>query len=438
MSRKTASTVIVSLLILFIVPAFAFASGVSLNLNTDYARAGTSVTASGQAISNTWVSIKVVDEEGAIILFDAVKASDSGTYNCTFVVPSVFVGTVLDVIAGYGNNTASQTLSINKRSGGSGSGGGSSVSKVVSSTNGKASVSPGHGGNISLGSDAAVEIPAGALKGSSIVEVKVKKLTSSPAVPAGSRLASDVFDFSVGSQKKYDFAKSVTIKLNFDQSLLKANEIPEICYYDDSMSKWISIGGTVSGSTISVQVEHFSKFAVLAAPVKFSDIEGNWAAADINKMYASGIIGGYPDGTFRPDNEISRAEFVAILVKAFHLEGQSNSVFPDTAEHWAKDYISIAAASNIVKGYSDTSFGPDDAITREQMAVMVVNAAELNSVTDAESFTDQKEISSWAKDAIDTTSSKGIITGYPDKSFKPRGNAKRAEAVTVIARALEI
>jgi hypothetical protein len=151
---------------------------------------------------------------------------------------------------------------------------------------------------------------------------------------------------------------------------------------------------------------------------------------------ALGAIGGYPDGTFKPDNNITRAEFVTILVKAFALEAKTGHVFADTSQHWAKDSISTAASYGIVNGYNENTFGPDDTITREQMAVMIMKAAQLTPATAELTFVDSQSISSWAQQAMATVVQNGIISGYPDNSVRPQGKATRAEAVTVIVRAL--
>ena len=170
--------------------------------------------------------------------------------------------------------------------------------------------------------------------------------------------------------------------------------------------------------------------------INLSDIKGHWAEVDINKLVASGAVEGYPDGSFKPNINITRAEFVTILVKAFNLEAKTGKVFNDTSDNWAKDYISTANAYGIVSGYSETTFGPNDFITREQMAVMIVKSAKLTEESGDTSFADNESISYWAKGAVTAAKNSGIINGYPDNTFKPGNNATRAEAATVIVRAL--
>ena len=170
--------------------------------------------------------------------------------------------------------------------------------------------------------------------------------------------------------------------------------------------------------------------------VTLTDITSHWAGKNIEKLVAMGAVSGYPDGTFKPDNTITRAEFATMLVKAFKLAPKQGKVFADLANHWAKDFISTAAAYEIVNGYDDTHFGPDNKITREQMSMMIVKAAKLSPVSGELTFTDNGEISAWAYDLIVTAVKDQIIKGYPDNTFRPGSNATRAEAITVIVNAL--
>ena len=167
-----------------------------------------------------------------------------------------------------------------------------------------------------------------------------------------------------------------------------------------------------------------------------TDINGHWAQNNIIKLVNRGAISGYIDGTFRPDHIITRAEYVTVLLKAFQMEGEGERVFADTKSHWAKGYIAAAVAKGIDDGYDSTTFGPDDVITREQMAVMVARAANLVAPGNKIPFADGDKISPGAVDRVAAAVEKGIIRGYPDNTFRPQGSASRAEAVTIITRAL--
>ena len=225
-----------------------------------------------------------------------------------------------------------------------------------------------------------------------------------------------------------------------------------LCWLDEEEGKWVPLDNIkvdLKTGEVSGDILHFTKFAVIATEkyheeeeeqtkeINLSDVTDHWAEDYIWVLTENGIIEGYPDQTFKPDNKITRAEFVTILVRAFELESDTCKVFNDTANHWAKDFVAIAAANGVVGGYSDTIFGPDDNITREQMAVMIFNAAKLLKTEELTAFEDSDEIAEWAQLAVASASAHGIITGYPDNTFQPQGEATRAEASTVIVRALE-
>lgn len=184
-----------------------------------------------------------------------------------------------------------------------------------------------------------------------------------------------------------------------------------------------------------ITITFFSLNTANAKSVMMKDIQGHWAEPTIQKMADAGIVSGNPDGTFNPEGKITRAEFATLLVKAYKLSG-SGKVFTDTTSHWAKDYIAIASANGIVNGYSDSIFGPNDPITREQMAVMIVKTAQLEPSSTPLSFTDSARVSAWASTAVATAFANKIIKGLPDGRFAPQDNATRAQAAVVINASL--
>jgi len=172
------------------------------------------------------------------------------------------------------------------------------------------------------------------------------------------------------------------------------------------------------------------------AETELKDINNHWAKASIEELVSTQAISGYQDGTFKPNNNITRAEFATILVKAFNLSPEQGAVFADTLNHWAKDSIATAAGHGILTGYSADKFGPNDPITREQMAVMIVKAAKLANQEAGKTFADSSTVSSWAAEAVNIVVGENIMGGYEDNTFKPQNKATRAEAAAVIVKAL--
>jgi hypothetical protein len=372
------------------------------------------------------------------------------TVNSTGLVKAVAPGSAT-VTATTTDGGFTATCSVTVRSAGGGGGGPLTPSDVISDT-GSATVNPSAGGTVSLGGEASIGIPPGALNGTNEVNVTIQKLNSPPASPSGFMFLGSVYEFSVGGSASYDFNKPVTLTFAFDPADLAPGQTPSVHYYDQGKGQWVNLGGTVSGNTITVTIDHFTRFAVLAGeagkaappPVPsqaFSDVPAShWANDAITSLAGQGYISGYPDGSFRPGATITRAEFVAILVKAFKLPAYSPATpgFSDVSPaDWHYSSVESAVYAGIIKGYG-SAFGPDDPVTREQMAVMITKVAGLSPAAGGieTKFADSGNISGWAVEAVAAVALEGIVKGYPDNTFRPQGRATRAEAVTVVINAL--
>ena len=169
----------------------------------------------------------------------------------------------------------------------------------------------------------------------------------------------------------------------------------------------------------------------------FSDIEGHWAGTSLRNWLEAGLAGGYPDGTFRPNNPVTRAEFVTFLNQAFALSGASGETrftdVPVTA--WFYNAVSAATEAGIVTGYPDGTFKPQNPITRQEAAVLLTRLLEPGE-GDPPSFTDGDQIAYWAANAVSLVAAAGIVGGYPDGSFRPGSPITRAETVIVLDRGL--
>lgn len=172
-----------------------------------------------------------------------------------------------------------------------------------------------------------------------------------------------------------------------------------------------------------------------AAAVK--DINGHWAQSTIQSWIDSGRISGYPDGTFKPDNKVTRAEMVKLVNNAFGFTSGSSATFSDVkSDYWAYAEIQKGVGNGYISGNSDGTFQPDKPLTREQAAVMLAKVDNLKISSSETAFTDDASISSWAKPYVRAASLAEVMNGYPDNSFGPGKPLSRAEAVVAINKAL--
>ena len=194
--------------------------------------------------------------------------------------------------------------------------------------------------------------------------------------------------------------------------------------------------GTMSGTMLSIGTAIESANEGRAV---FSDLSGfEWAKDAIEKLTEYKIISGYDDATFRPGNNVTRAEFVKMIVNAFYASDLSNngSVFYDVADDdWHRVYIMTAYENKIVSGVGNDMFAPSANITRQDMSVMLYNAARaFNLIEEAqkEEFADDGEIADYAQEAVYTLRGMDIIDGRDNNVFAPKAFATRAEAAKLI------
>lgn len=171
----------------------------------------------------------------------------------------------------------------------------------------------------------------------------------------------------------------------------------------------------------------------------FTDIAGyDWASEAIEYLAGIGVINGKGDGRFAPQDNVTREEFVKMLVSALGLQDNGNDNEMDFSdvdgESWYAQYIKTAYDCGIINGISDTEFGIGSYISRQDMAVLIARAENISTDndTDVTGFTDADQISYYAKGSVKYLKDNGIITGYDDGSFKPMANITRAEAAKVL------
>ncbi|MCU6791156.1 S-layer homology domain-containing protein [Paenibacillus sp. WQ 127069] len=178
-----------------------------------------------------------------------------------------------------------------------------------------------------------------------------------------------------------------------------------------------------------------------ALAASFSDTGNHWANSSIEQMAASKRITGYPDGTFKPDRQVSRAEFVNMANQTFGLSGTAaNTNFNDVkSADWFYPQVSAAQSAGYIQGYPDGTFKPNQSISREEAAAVLARLLKLDTSTSSTlTVKDAEVIDSWAKASVSALLSKQIFNGYEDGSFKPFAPISRAEAATAFQRSWEL
>ncbi len=159
----------------------------------------------------------------------------------------------------------------------------------------------------------------------------------------------------------------------------------------------------------------------------------HWAYGYIMELYNEGIISGETPTLFVPDDNITRAEFTKIAVLLFGLTPEGASSFADVAsDDWSAPYIAAAQSAGIINGTSETTFGPDEYITREQIAAIVGRYYNMSSETPL-NYADAADIEPYALPFVSALTQAGILTG-DNGYFMPKSPATRAEAAAIMAR----
>lgn len=168
----------------------------------------------------------------------------------------------------------------------------------------------------------------------------------------------------------------------------------------------------------------------------FPDLRGHWAEEAVIFLRQKGIISGYPDGTFHPDEQVSRAAFAVMLARAKNLASdQAGAKFIDVSPgYWASGEIGAAQAAGFLNGYPNGMFYPERKVTRAEMSVVINKAFAPRPSDRPVAFKDLKN--HWAQKDIENLAAAGVLGGYPDGTFRPDKTVSRAEAAAVFAKVL--
>lgn len=255
--------------------------------------------------------------------------------------------------------------------------------------------------------------------------------------------------------KHLDAAAAVYKALK-DEEILDYKLIPETLAeiyddYTDSKSSGGSGGGggggvSISGGSTKVNASVGNSTSQNSGDVKsenpasvgFRDMgSATWATEAVDALVKLGAINGKSEGVFAPQDSITRAEFVKIIVSAFSLtQGEKSVAFSDVSDgDWYAKAVQIASSLGLVSGISENEFGAGLGITREDMAVIAARVSELKGIENDSSgvrFNDAAQISEYAQEAVSMLSSSGIISGMGDNMFMPKEKVTRAQAAKII------
>ncbi|WP_410770336.1 S-layer homology domain-containing protein [Fontibacillus sp. BL9] len=190
-------------------------------------------------------------------------------------------------------------------------------------------------------------------------------------------------------------------------------------------------------------------YLLISHQAQFNDVANHWANEAIHRLGSKLILKGNDIGGFGPNEAVTRAEFTAILVRALGLEpSHSYPEFSDMKPgSWYNNDISTAVAYRLIGGFEDGTFRPDDQITREQAMVIVAEAMKLTGLDSRLSepavaeqtlirFRDADETAPWARSGIAASVSAGIVSGRNEEKLVPKANVSRAEVALIIERLL--
>lgn len=196
-------------------------------------------------------------------------------------------------------------------------------------------------------------------------------------------------------------------------------------------------------------------FILVQNLVSFKDVKGHWAQQSINELGSRMILQGINGELFHPDRAITRAEFATVLVRGLGLEQREDqgqfARFSDVIDaKWYNNAVQVAVQFGLIQGFEDGTFRPDQVITREQAIVMLTRAMKLTSVGKAtdvsnqeisdslQGFRDSDSVSDWAKAEMAFAIKQGLITGKSDGKLASNVQITRAEVAEVMIRALKL
>ncbi|MBX6350728.1 MAG: S-layer homology domain-containing protein [Clostridia bacterium] len=311
-----------------------------------------------------------------------------------------------------------------------------------------------------------ITVPAGAAAPGSTVVVTVLGPGEAPPADADLILVGGrVYEVRVlgpDGQPLTRFDPPLVLSYPFDPAVLPPGAGPDdlaIFYWDRLRAIWVPLPSQVEDGRVTAEAPHLTPLALMAAPDLYrpTDLAGEGAdvAAEVLRLARLGIVSGYPDGTFRPAELVSRAEAVRMLALALGLPAPAAGGLPfsDAVPAWAQDQVAAALAAGLVTGYPDGSFRAGGWVTREELAVLLERAREIAQAAGwtggsaagapggaggAETVpSDIGEVAPWAVPAVTAALGDGLLALDAEGRFQPRAPVTRAELALALGRLLD-
>lgn len=234
------------------------------------------------------------------------------------------------------------------------------------------------------------------------------------------------------------FDASITVKVNVKG--LGNKDMLAVYFFNEEDNSLEFVTGKIEGNYAILVLDHFSKYSILESTKTFIDITNHWSKLYVESMAAKNVVNGYTDETFKPDNNITRGEFSKLVVNALEEDiVKYNGEFTDVkASDWSADYIATMKDLGLIKGYEDGTFKPNAKITRTEMAMILAEMVD-EQVTEEELTNILAEVTD--NNAIPNWARKSVAIVLKSKvmigndgKFLPANNATRAESVTTMYR----
>ena len=304
-------------------------------------------------------------------------------------------------------------------------------------------------GSITLDGTALESMAKQAAAGSDAT-ISIKKVDTSTLTEKQKSLVGDapVYGASVISSGKNitDYGSGViTISIPYVMPSNDQDKTVHV-YYLNSKGKLILMSGSYDSSTgmMAFTTTHLSMYMLKAEKPwnnPFTDVSAkDWFSSSVEHVSLTGLFSGTGQTTFSPNVSMTRAMLVTAL---WRMEGEPSAAsagFADVADgKWYTDAVNWAAENGIVSGYDATSFGPNDSVTRQQLAAILYRFAkadgyDVSKTTSLSAYTDKDSIANWAQTELTWANAAGLITGRTTATLLPDGSATRAEVAAILMR----